>query len=573
MNEIRTGVYVCWCGSNIAKVVDVEKVAAYIGTLPNVAVSKSYKYMCSDPGQEMLIHDIKEHRLDRIVIAACSPRIHELTFRKALEKAGLNPYMLQMANIREQDSWVHIDKDKATEKAKTLISAAVKRVGYHEALDKRYVEINPATLIIGGGISGLAAALEIAGSGNQVYLIEEKMKLGGRLNDIHLTYPYFSKGRELVKSYINKVAHSKNIQVFTNTILNEIVGYVGNFSTTIHFLGKEIELKFGNIIVATGLKEFNAEAVQEYGYGKLSGVVTATGFEKMLLDGNIRTSGGKIPERFTVIHCVGSRNEKYHNYCSRTCCATALKYENQIRMLYPRAQIVDIYSDMRSYGKGCEELYAATSQQNVLFLMFDQDKDLPKISKNGSDKLYIEFREKLSGEYIQVATDMVILMTAQEAQRNAKQTAHLTGTSLDSNGFLIEKHPKLDPVATTTAGVYIIGSCQAPKSIDESVNQAKAASARILSTIAKKVEEVEVTTSAVNEDICCGCKTCVKVCPFGAIRFQEEKNVSGVNEILCKGCGTCASACPTGAIKCKHFTDQQIISQIEGLLETELNIN
>lgn len=573
MEKIRIGVYICWCGSNIAKLVDVEKIAGELKEVPNVTVSKTYKYMCSDPGQETLINDIKQHKLNRIVIAACSPRIHESTFRKALERAGMNSYMLQMANIREQDSWVHIDNGKATLKAKNLITAAIKRVNYHEALDKRFVDINPATLIIGAGITGLTAALEIAGTNHPVYLIEKENTLGGMLNHVQLSYPYFLDIREKLQDIIKKVKENPNITVFTNTVLNKIVGYVGNFTTSFQYQGEIKEISFGNIIVATGLKTFDPEAIREYGYRHFPGVITSTDFEKLLQQGKINAADNVKPENIAIIHCVGSRNQLYNNYCSRVCCSTALKYVNQIRAELPEANIFDIYADMRSYGKGCEELYAGTYDSHIMFLMFDQRNSLPKIKQAKKKGLSIEFEEKLSGEQIQVPADMVILMVGQEAHKNAREIAHITGTSLDSNRFFIEKHPKLDPVATTTDGVFIAGTCQSPKSIDESINQAKAAAARVLSSIARKTVEIEVTTSVVNEDVCCGCKTCVKVCPYGAINFQEEKNVSGVNEILCKGCGTCASACPTGAIKCKHFTDMQIISQIEGLLETELNKN
>ncbi len=570
MKSPRIGTYICWCGSNIANLVDVQQVTNAIKALPHVIISKDYRYMCSNPGQDMLINDIRENKLDRIVIAACSPRIHELTFRKALEKAGLNPYMLQMANIREQNSWVHIDKNKATEKAITLVAAAVKRVGFHEALQKRFVEINPATLIIGGGIAGLTAALEIANSGHTVYLVEQKTVLGGQAAQLNLSYPDFSNGKEIMNQLIKKTRENKYIKIYTNVILNEIVGYIGNFTTFFHHNGKEVDLQFGNIIIATGLKPFDARAIPEYKYKRLPNIITSVELEELFIRGEIKLADGRTPKNIAIIHCVGSRNKKYLPYCSRICCSTALKYLNQLRTMFPKANLYDIYADMRTYGKGCEELYAATSMKDIMFLMFDQKNNLPEIRTNEQKDLIIEFKELLSGEEIEVPADLIILMTGLAHQSDVKDVAHLTGTSLDSNGFFIEKHAKLDPVATTTDGVFLAGNCQSPKSLNESINQAKAAAARVLSSIARKEVEIEVTTSVVNENVCCGCKTCVKVCPYGAIRFQDEKNVSGVNEILCKGCGTCASACPTGAIKCKHFTDQQIISQIEGLLVTEL---
>ena len=569
MEEPRIGVYVCWCGTNIAKMVDVEAVAAKVGTLPNVVVAQNYKYMCSDPGQDLIIKDIKEHNLNRIVVSACSPRIHELTFRKAITNAGLNPYMFEMANIREHVSWVHSDKDEATQKAVDLVTAAVHRIRFHEPLDSRSVEINPATLVLGGGISGITAALEIADAGKKVFLIEKSDKLGGQLKDMDLIHPHMYSAQQLITPKIKRVINHPSIGLFLESEVDEIFGYVGNFETKVKDKnGKEIELKFGNIIVATGLKSFNPSVIPNYGYGTLPNVVTSGEFEQMLLNGKIETKDGKEPKNVAIIHCVGSRNLEYHPYCSRTCCMTALKYANQVRSALPQSNIFELYADMRAFGKDCEEFYADTSRKNVMFLMFDQKNDLPKIKKASSDNcdMIIDVNEKLSGEAVEVPADLVILMTGMEAHDNAKDVAHTVGVSLCGNQFFIEKHPKLDPVATTTDGVYIVGSCQAPKDIPDAISQAKAACARILATICYGSVEVETTTAVVNEDVCCGCQTCVKVCPYSAVSYDEEKRVSVVNEILCKGCGTCGSGCPTGAIRSRHFTDQQILSQIEGLL-------
>jgi heterodisulfide reductase subunit A len=578
MEEKRIGVYVCWCGTNISKMVDVERVAEEIGKLPNVIVSRNYKYMCSDPGQELIIKDIKEHNLNRIVVSACSPRIHELTFRKALQNAGLNPYMFEMANIREQVSWVHNDRDEATRKAKSLIIGAVTRVGYHEPLDKRTVDINSATLVIGGGISGITAALEIADAGKQVFIVEKDEYLGGHTARIDLTFPHMQSAAQLLAPRIKRVMNHTNIEVFLKTTVDEIFGYVGNFETEIIHNGKKVELKFGNIIVATGLKPFDPKVIDVYGYGKLPNVITSVEFEQMLKKGTIRTKEGKEPKHIAIIHCVGSRHPDYHEYCSRTCCMIAMKYANQLRSAIPDAQIFDIYADMRAFGKDCEEFYLQTGRRNVLFLNFDQQKGLPRIgmpliskaAPNEKFEMILEMDERLSGERIEVPADLIILMVGMEAHEDAKSVAHAVGVSMCGNQFFIEKHPKLDPVATTTDGVYIVGSCQGPKDITDSVAQARAATARILAAISRGKVEVEVTTAVVNEEICCGCQTCIKVCPYKAIHFDEEKKVSVVNEILCKGCGTCGSACPTGAIRSRHFTDLQILSQIKGVMSLEV---
>jgi len=570
-DEKRIGVYVCWCGTNIAKMVDVELVAKEVATLPDVVIAKDYKYMCSDPGQDLIMQDIKEHKLNRVVVAACSPRIHELTFRKALQNAGLNPYMFEMANIREHVSWVHEDRGDATRKARALIAAAINRVKWHESLDKRTVDIIPSTLIIGGGISGLSAAIEIADAGKKVYLIEKSGNLGGQVAKIDLTFPYMDSARQLIDPKIEKAGKHPNIEVFLNTVIDEVFGYVGNFETKFEQDGKEVELKFGSVIVASGLKPFDPGSIEGYGYGKLPNVVTSLEFEEMLKSGEILTKEGKEPKNIAIVHCVGSRNLDHHEYCSRTCCMVALKFANQIKSAIPDANVYDLYADMRAFGKGCEEFYTQTSSKEVMFLMFDQQEDLPKIKKaNSKDDcdMLIDVNEKLSGEAVEVPADLVVLMVGVEAQENAKEIAHAVGVSMCGNDFYIERHPKLDPVATTTDGVYVVGGCQSPKDIPDSISQAKAAASRILATINFGSVEVEVTTAVVDEDICCGCQTCVSVCPYTAISYDEEKNVSVVNEILCKGCGTCGSTCPTGAIRSRHFTDQQILSQIEGLLST-----
>jgi heterodisulfide reductase subunit A len=575
MEEIRIGVYICWCGSNIAKMVDVEDVTADIFKLKDVVIARNYKYMCSDPGQDLITNDIKEHKLNRIVVSACSPRIHELTFRKALDNAGLNPYMLEMANIREQVSWVHNDRVDATKKAKALVAAAVNRVRWHESLDKRMVNIDPATLIIGGGIAGMTAALEIAGAGKKVYLVEKNDHLGGIVKEVDLTYPHFDSAQQVIQEIIHRVMNHPDIDVFLATKVKEIFGFMGNFKTDLQYQDQQLDISFGNVIVATGLKPFDPSVIENYGYCKYPDVITSFEFEMMLKKGNIITSKGKRPEHVAIIHCVGSRNPKYHEYCSRTCCSTALKYSNQIRSALPGANIYQMYADMRAFGKDCEELYSKTARRNITFLMFDQRNDLPLIrdgKPNEYNGMVIEVDEKLSGEKVLVAADMVILMVGMEAHSDAKEISHTAGVTLCGNEFFIERHPKLDPVATTTEGVYIVGTCQAPKDIPNTVSQARAAAARVLATINLGVVNMEVITAVVREEICCGCQTCISVCPYTAISFDEEKRVSVVNEVLCKGCGTCGSTCPTGAIRSRHFTDQQILSEIDGIITKSLEL-
>ncbi|OFZ79853.1 MAG: hypothetical protein A2583_06185 [Bdellovibrionales bacterium RIFOXYD1_FULL_53_11] len=567
MEPIRIGVYICWCGSNIAKMVDVERLSKEFSNFPNVVVAKDYKYMCSDPGQDLIVKDIQEHKLNRVVVAACSPRMHEITFQNALKKAGLNAFLFEMSNIREQCSWVHTDKELATDKARALIKAAISRVIHHEPLEKRTVEINPATLIIGGGVAGITAALQLAEAGKKVFLVEKTGMLGGNVARLHTTYPHQYPAAILLNTLVNKVEANKNIQVFKDSMVVENSGYIGNFKSKISTKGKTTEIEVGNVIVATGLTAFNPSKLSRFGYGRNPDVITSVEFETMAKSGKITTKAGAVPKTVAIVNCVGSRDQDSHEYCSRCCCQNSLKYANQITASHPDASVYLIHSDMRSFGKGCEEFYELASKNGTIFALFDI-KTPPVVKATGARPV-VELKEKMSGENLEIAADLVVLSVGMEANTDSHDIAKLVSISVDKNGFFIEKHPKLDPVATTTDGIYIAGCCHGPKDITDSVIQASAASARILATVAKGKVEIAAITSSVTEELCAGCQTCIKVCPYLAISFDEVKKVSVVNEALCKGCGTCTSACPSGAIGSKHFMRVQIISQIEGLLAFE----
>lgn len=573
--ECKIGVYICNCGTNIAKVVDCEAVREYISELPQVAIARTYKYMCANPGQELIIQDIKEQGLDRVVVAACSPRMHERTFRAALQTAGLNPYMFEMANIREQCSWVHDDLQAATEKAKALTQAAVRRVAHHEALEQMMVDMCPNTLVIGAGIAGLTAALELADAGQKVYLLDKQDQLGGNLARVDLTAPYLDSARDLLTERITRVKTSDNIELLLNSRLQELKGYVGNFSATLVSVdsddpeeNKAQKIEVGNVIVCTGYKEFPAERVTHFGYGKLPNVITSFDFEKMLRAGRIESNDGKIPKYVAIIHCVGSRSPEYHGYCSRVCCMTALKYVHEIKSAIPSCYVSDLYIDMHAFGKGHEDFYRRTSEVKTMFLMFGKG-DHPIIRSAGPKddcEMLIEVNEQLSGEVIEIPADLVILMVGMEAREDATETARLVNISQDKDGWFIESHPKLDPVATTTDGIYIAGTCVAPKDIPDTVAQARAAAGRILAKIAKGKIAVDAIYAEINEDSCSGCRICNELCPYSAIEFDDEKKRSHVLSVMCKACGACVAACPSGAIKGRHFTDQQMFAQIEGVL-------
>jgi heterodisulfide reductase subunit A len=572
MQNSRIGVYICNCGTNIAKLVDCEAVARFASEHPTVAITKTYKYMCSNPGQEMIVQDIQEQSLDSVVVAACSPRMHERTFRRVLQTAGLNPYLCEMANIREHCSWVHQDAGAATEKAKALTKAAVLRVERHEPLERLYVDMCPRTLVIGGGIAGMTAALELAEAGYRVYLVEKKSSLGGNLARTDLTAPYLDSARDLITERITRVEENHNIEIMLDSQVRTLEGFVGNFTATIESDDAQadgnIQVQVGNVVVSTGYKEFDASRISHYGYGKLPNVITSFEFEKMLRAGRIQTKEGRIPQYVAIIHCVGSRSQEFHGYCSRVCCMTALKYVHEIKSAVPKCYVSDLYIDMHAFGKGHEDFYRKTSEVKTVFLMYGKNERpvIRKADPKDDCEMIIEVDEKLSGEVIEIPADIVILMVGMESREDAGQIARLVNISQDKDGWFIESHPKLDPVATTTDGIYIAGTCVAPKDIPDTVAQARAAAARILGKIARGRIEVDAVFAEVDENRCSGCRMCNELCPYSAIEFDEEKGRSRIISAVCKACGCCVASCPSGAIKGRHFTDQQIFAQIEGVL-------
>jgi len=575
MEDLKIGVYICNCGTNIAKVVDCDAVVESATSLPGVAVARPYKYMCSNPGQEMIVQDIKELGLNRVVVAACSPRMHEPTFRKALQTAGINPYFLEMANIREQCSWVHEDGAQATEKAKSLARAAVLRVAQHEPLERRSVDMCKNLLVIGAGISGMTAALDLADAGSKVYLVDRADQLGGNVARIDLTAPYLDSARDMMTERMTRVVEHPNIEALLDSEVESVSGFVGNFQTTIVSKpadGKSQPTKVthdvGSVIVCTGYREFDAGRITHYGYGKLPNVITSFEFEKMLRTGRVETKEGKAPQYVAIVHCVGSRNMEFHPYCSRVCCMTALKYAHEVKSAVPGAYVSDIYIDMHAFGKGHEDFYRRSSEVKTLFLMYAKN-DYPVIRKAGPKddcEMLIEVNETLSHETIEIPADLVILMVGMEAREDSGEVARLVNISRDKDGWFIESHPKLDPVATTTDGIYIAGGCQFPKDIPDTVAQARAAAARIMGRIAKGRLEIDAVYAEVDEDFCSGCRMCNELCPYSAIEYDEEKKRSNVISALCKACGACVAACPSGAIKARHFTDEQIFAEIEGVL-------
>ncbi|RLC63253.1 MAG: hypothetical protein DRI80_04370 [Chloroflexota bacterium] len=574
----RIGVYICHCGVNISAMVDVEQVAEFAATLPSVAVARDYLYMCSDPGQALIRQDIEEHRLNRVVVASCSPRMHEPTFRGAAQQAGLNPYLVEMANIREQCSWVHSDREKATEKAKLLVASAVAKAALLEPLEEREVEVTPGVVVIGGGIAGMVAALDVADAGFPVYLVEKSDHLGGRVADLNRVFPTLEPVTDLLEPLIERVRSHPNVTVFLNAQVAGVEGYVGNFEVAVSGFRvsgsrlNELEtsnlkpethrLNIGSIIVATGYDVFDPHRKPEYGYGQYPNVITSLEMERRLAEGNLAVDG-RTPQSVAFIQCVGSRDAQVGNlYCSRVCCMYTAKQAQLVQELLPEARVTVFFIDVRTFGKGGEEFYDEARAKGVRY----RRGNISEIIRRG-DRVVLLAEDTLLRQPIEFEADLVVLAVGMEPRSDTAALSSLLKLPRSSDGFFLEAHPKLRPVDTAVDGVFLAGCCQGPKDIPDTIAQAKAAASSALIPLIRGAVQVEAATAVVDVEECAGCGTCVEVCPYGAPALDPYLNVSVVNAVLCKGCGACASACPSKAIHLQRFTPEQILAQVDALVE------
>jgi heterodisulfide reductase subunit A len=653
----RIGVYICHCGTNIAGTVDVAQVAQWAESRlkeRGVVVARDYKFMCSSLGQELIEKDIKELGLTRVVVGACSPHLHENTFRTACQRAGLNPYLCELASIREQVSWVHSDKVAATYKAQAVISGAVERVRYDEPLEALKVSIDAHTLVVGGGIAGIQAALEIADAGHPVYMVEREPSIGGHMSQFDKTFPTLDCAACILTPRMVQTGSHPNITLLTWSEVEKVEGYVGNFTVTVRKKARKVDtelctgcgicqekcpkkviddvyeaglgyrkaiytpfpqavpnypvmdvenciyfekgtckacekfcptnaidfeqedeiltLQVGNIILATGYDLFDARKITHYGYGRLANVFTSLEFERLSnaagpTNGNIVLRDGKTtPKSVGIIHCVGSRDRNYNNYCSVICCMQGLKFAH---LVHERtgATVYNFYIDMRTAYKAYDEFYQRVLEEGTLCVRGKVAEVTDAARLPGEEgKLIIQVEDTLAGKQRRIPVDMVVLSIGLEPRKDAKEVAKLFGISCSADGWYIEKHPKLDPVATMTEGIFIAGCVQGPKDIPSSVAQGAAASARVIGKIEQGEISLEPIRASINEDQCSGCRICNGLCPFNAITFHEDRMVSEVNAALCQGCGTCVAACPAGAISGTGFSNEQVLAQIEGLL-------
>ncbi|MFC1983832.1 CoB--CoM heterodisulfide reductase iron-sulfur subunit A family protein [Chloroflexota bacterium] len=561
----KIGAYICECGTNIAEKVDIDKVIAAVSPLKDIEVVEKHKLPCSEAGKEFIKQSIEEHGVTHVVVAGCSPKQHELTFMNVCEQAGVNPYLFQLVNIREQCAWVTPNGEEATDKAIRQIKAAISRVRYHTALEKKEAECNADVLVIGGGIAGIKTSQLLAAPDRKVYLVEKTTSLGGKVKSFSKLFTNMESGVSLIAREIQSLLDNENVEVLTESEVEQVLGFLGNFEVKVVKKTEDKELNFnvGAVILATGFELFDSKRLPKYGYGKVDNVYTSLEFEEMNIPdgptgGKIVLKNGKPPESVAIIHCVG-REEK--DYCSKVCCLYSLKFTRMLKSQLPSAKVSHFYSELCVPGKSYQKFYEDTKGLGVEFTRSAKTE----VVSNGKG-LTVKY-ETVTGSKGDLAADMVILIPAMESSTDAQKFAEMLKLAQDEKGFFIEEHQLLSPVASAMEGVFVIGCAQGPQSISESIVQAEAAAGKILSAlIPGRKLELEVRVSELSETFCTGCKTCIDVCPYGAITFDERRRISVVNGVLCHGCGSCAAACPSGAAKLKHFTFPQIYQELNAVL-------
>lgn len=558
MSDARIGVFVCHCGRNIGGYVDVPQVTEYVKQLPNVVHAEHNLYTCSEEGISSIKKKIQELNLNRVIVASCTPRTHEPLFRSACEEAGLNKYLFEFVNIRDQCSWVHMTIPKeATEKAKTLIRMGVAKARLLEPLEEIESKVIPSSLVIGGGIAGMGAALNLANQGFEVHLVEKEAELGGMLSGLHKLFTSNIEAKELIAPIVKQVKNHNRIKVYLSTKLKEVVGFIGNFNVTLDQSGKEHKLNVGTIIVAIGAEEF--KPVGQYGYGKMAGVLTQLELEESLKKGTVDA------KNIVIINCVGARVPE-RTYCSRFCCMTAIKNAVLLKEKNPAAKVWVLHRDLMTYGVEFEDYYRKAMEAGVRFIRYSLERP-PEVIGDGhvkGVKVYHQLRKK----EMEFPCDTVVLTTPLIPRSDNEGLSKMLKVPLSQEGFFLEAHLKLRPVEFATDGIFICGSAKWPVEIAEAVSQAYGSAAKAAIPMRMGYVKPEAITSSVNADICGGCGICVAVCPYSATEIKTEngKRVANAIAALCKGCGTCGAACPSGAISMNHFKDEQILSQIEALV-------
>ena len=648
----RIGVFVCHCGTNIAATVDVEKVVEAIKNEPGVVHAEDYQYMCSEAGQSKIQEAIKEKHLTGVVVCSCSPRMHENTFRKAVEKAGLNPYMLEIANIREHCSWIHKNREEATEKAIILARAAVAKVHLNAPLQPGESKVVKRALVIGGGIAGIQTALDIADAGYEVDIVEKTPSIGGRMSQLDKTFPTLDCSACILTPKMVEASAHERINLFTYSEVEKVSGFVGDFKVdmskctgcgvcsqkcpskktpsefnrglgtrsaiytpfaqaipNVPVIDREHCIKFqtgkcglcskvcaagaidytqedeivtreyGAIVVATGFDMIKLDKFGEYSYDTCPDVITSLEFERLTnaagpTKGHLeRLSDHKAPKSVTFIQCVGSRDTtcRGKSYCSKICCMYTAKHAMLIRDKYPDVQVNVFYIDVRTPGKNFDEFYRRAVEEYGVNYIKGQVGKVAEVDGH----LRVQAVDLIDNRRIMLDTDLVVLAAAIEPDPSVRKLATMLTASIDTNNFLTEAHPKLRPVESPTAGIFLSGVCQGPKDIPETVSQAGAAAAKVIGLLAKDKLVTNPCTAKPDERYCNGCRSCEKVCPYGAITYEkklvmdhgvkEERMVASVNSALCQGCGACTVACPSGAMDLQGFSNRQLIAEVDAI--------
>jgi heterodisulfide reductase subunit A len=586
--EPRIGVFICSCGTNIGGVVNVPEVTEYAKTIPHVVHADHNLYMCSEAGLTAIKESIKEHNLNRVVVASCTPRTHEPLFRAACREAGLNPYLFEMANIREHVSWVHPhDLEKATRKAKDIVRMAVAKAALLEPQTEPEVEVKGSSLVIGAGVAGLTAALSMASQGFKVHLIEKEKELGGMAGKLYKLYPTLADSSEVVEPLIQDVESRENIEVMTSSSLKDISGYVGNFNAVLTGPEGDREVGVGTVIIAAGSSNYTPPKGL-YEYDVHDHVITQRELDEKLRKGEIGE-----PKRIVMIQCVGARKgeirpseleafpksdtaellrkilkarkEEGWPYCSRICCMNAIKNAILIKERSPKTDVVVLFGDLRVY-KEYEDFYRKARDLEVRFIRHIEEVR-PEITQTPDGKLQVIAYDALAGLEVKFLAEWVVLSTPLIPSKDEIMLARMLKIPIATDGFLMEAHLKLRPVDTNVDGIFIAGTISGPKDVSESIISGEAAAARASILMGNGKVRTEAITAVVDEDLCIGCGLCEEICPYGAPRIEDGK--SKIREILCRGCGSCAAECPKRAITMRHYGDNQLLAQVKALLVPE----
>ena len=605
----RIGVFVCHCGTNIAATVDVKKVVEMAAKEPGVVHAEDYQYMCSEAGQAKIINAIHEKNLTGIVVCSCSPRMHEATFRKAAQKAGLNPYMVEIANIREHCSWIHKDMEEATLKAVILARAAIAKVNLDAPLQPGESLVTKRALVIGGGIAGIQSALDIAEAGYEVDIVEKLPSIGGRMSQLDKTFPTLDCSACILTPKMVEAAAHEKINIYTYSEVEKVSGFVGDFTVDIRKKARSVDMskctgcgvcskvcaagaidyeqkdeivtqKYGAIVVATGFDVIPLDKYDEYAYSQSKDVITSLELERIMnaagpTKGHLeRLSDGKAPKNIVFVQCVGSRcsDERGKSYCSKICCMYTAKHAMLIRDKYPDTNVTVFYIDVRTPGKNFDEFYRrAVEDYGVNYVKGKVGKVIPQ--PDGT--LMVQASDLLENKQILMEADMVVLAAAIEPNKDVRKIATMLTASIDTNNFLTEAHAKLRPVESPTAGIFLSGVCQGPKDIPETVAQAGAAAVKAIGLLAKDKLTTNPCTAHSDELLCNGCSQCANVCPYGAISYEEKqvndhgiretRRIAVVNNALCQGCGACTVTCPSGAMDLQGFSNRQILAEVDAI--------